>query len=78
MKMNVDYVEDLPGELDKYFKKNKGNLIVLDDLMDEASKSLKVTQLFTSGRHDNLSMIYPTQNLFHKNQRALSLNWLTW
>ena len=43
MKMNVEYVEGIPGELDKYFKKNKRNLIMLDDLMDEASKSLKVT-----------------------------------
>ena len=74
MKMNVEYVEDLPGELDKYFKKNKRNLIILDGLMDEASKSFKVTQLFTRGRHDNLSVIYLTQNLFHKNQRPLSLN----
>ena len=47
---------------------------MLDDLMDEASKNLKITQLFTRGRHDNLSVIYLTQNLFHKNQRALSLN----
>ena len=42
--------------------------------MDEASKSLKVTQLFTRGRHDNLSVIYVTQNLFHKNQRAFIVN----
>ena len=50
------------------------NLIMMDDLMDGASKSLKVTQMFTRGRYDNLSVIYLTQNLFHKNQRALSLN----
>ena len=74
MKMNVEYLEGIPGELDKYFKKNKKNLIILDDLMNEVSKSPKVTQLFTRGRHDNLLVIYLTQNLFHKNQRALSLN----
>ena len=74
VKMNVEYVEGIHGELHKYFKKNKRNLITLDDLMDKASKSLKVTQLFTRGRHDNLSVIYLTQNLFHKNQRAPSLN----
>ena len=67
MKMNVEYVEGIPGELDKYFKKNKRNLIILDYLMDEASKSLKFTQLFTRGCHDNLSVIYLTQNFFHKN-----------
>ena len=47
MEMIVEYVEGIPGELDKYFMKNKRNLMVLDDLKDEASKSLKVTQLFT-------------------------------
>ena len=40
MKMNVEYVEGIPGDLDKYFKKNKINLIILDDLMDESSKNL--------------------------------------
>ena len=58
--MNVEYVADIPGELGKYFKKNRRNLITLDDLMDEASKSLKITQLFTRGRHDKLSIKYLT------------------
>ena len=44
MKMSLKYVEGIPGELDKYFKKNKRNLVILEDLMDEASKSLEVTQ----------------------------------
>ena len=57
----------IPGEVDKYFKKNKKKIIILCDLVDEVSKSLKITQLFIRGRHDNLSAIYLTQNLFHKN-----------
>ena len=48
--------------------------LILDDIMIEASKSLKITQLFTGCLHDNLSVIYLTQNLSHKNQRVLSLN----
>ena len=67
MKMNLEHVEG------KYFKKKK-NLIILDDLIDETLKKFKVTQLFTSGCHNSLSVIYLTQNLFPKNQRALSLN----
>ena len=47
MKVNEEYVEGIPEELDKYFKKNKRNLIKLDDLTDETSKTLKVTKLFT-------------------------------
>ena len=76
MKINVEYVQDIPGKLDKYFKRNKRNLIILDDLMDEASKSLKITRLFTRGCHDNLSMIYLTQNLFHKNTLSLNFNYM--
>ena len=45
MKMNVEYVKGILGELDKYFKNNKRNLIILDDCMDEASQSFKITQL---------------------------------
>ena len=45
MKMNVKFVGGIPGEFDKYFKKNKINLIIMDDLMDEASKNLNITQL---------------------------------
>ena len=57
MKINVEYVEVILGELDKYFKKKKRTHIILDDLIVEASKSLKVTQLFTCGCHGNISEI---------------------
>ena len=58
MKMNVEYVEGILGELDKYFKKNKRTLIILDDFMNGTTNSLKITQLLTRGCHDNLSVIY--------------------
>ena len=74
MKVNVEYVECAPEELNKYFRKNKINLLILYDPIDEAPKSFKITQLFTRGLHNNFSVIYLTQNLFHKSQRALSLN----
>ena len=74
LKMNVEYVKGIPGDLGQYFKKNKRDLIILDDLMDEASESLKVTQFLICDCQDNLSVIYLTQNLFHKYQRVLSLN----
>ena len=52
----MEYVEGIPGEFGKYFKKNKRNLIILNNLMNEASKSLKITQLLTGGCHDNISV----------------------
>jgi hypothetical protein len=50
------------------------SFIVLDDFMDEASDDKTVSKLFTKGRHDNMSVIYLTQNLFHAKQRNISLN----
>ena len=71
---SIEYMYGIPSDLDTTFDRTKKNLIVLDDMMDEASKDEKVAQLFTRGRHDNLSVIYLTQNLFQKNQRSISLN----
>ena len=42
--------------------------------MDEGGDSKAVSQLFTRGRHDNMSVIFLTQNLFHPKQRNISLN----
>ena len=42
------------------------NLWVLDDLMDEAVNSSVISQLFTRGRHRNLSVILLLQNMFPK------------
>jgi hypothetical protein len=50
-------------------------LIIIDDLMREADGS--IVDLFTKGSHHrNLSVIFITQNLFHKGkaQRDISLN----
>jgi len=70
----IEYIHGIPIDLDTTFDRTKTNLIILDDMMDEASKDENVAKLFTRGRHDNLSVIYLTQNLFHKNQRSISLN----
>ena len=70
----IEYVEDIPENLDSMFNRNASNLVILDDLMDEGGDSKAVSQLFTRGRHDNLSVIFLTQNLFHPKQRNISLN----
>lgn len=71
---NIDYMEGIPTNLEEMFDKKQNNLIILDDMMDEATRDMRISQLFSRGRHDNLSIIYLTQNLFHKNQRSISLN----
>lgn len=45
--MNVEYVDGILGDMDKYFNKNKRNLITLDDLMNKASKNFKITVVQT-------------------------------
>ena len=42
------------------------NIIILDDLMAEATDSPVVSQLFTQGRHRNASVILLLQNMFPK------------
>ena len=67
-------MQGIPSEIDSLFDRNVNNLIILDNTMDEVTQDNRVSQLFTRGRHDNLSVIYLTQNLFHKNQTEISLN----
>ena len=70
----IEYVQAIPSEIDSLFDRNVNNLIILDNMMDKAAQDKRISQLFTRERHDNLSVIYLTQNLFHKNQREISLN----
>ena len=70
----VEYVQGIQPEIDSLFDWNVNNLIILDDMMDEGTQDKRVSRLFRKGRHNNLSFIYLTQNLFHKNQREISLN----
>ena len=71
---NIEYIHGLPSDLDEMFDITKTNLLVLDDLMDQASSDQRISQLFTRGRHQNLSLVYLTQNLFLAKQRTISLN----
>ena len=71
---SVEYVEGIPENLSSMFDQKIPSLLILDDLMDEGGDSKAVSQLFTRGRHDNMSVIFLTQNLFHPKQRNISLN----
>lgn len=65
----IEYHEGIPENLNTFFDRNVCNLIILDDLMDEGAENKDVSQLFTRGRHDSMSVIVLTQNLFHPKQR---------
>lgn len=56
---------------------NSTTLVVIDDLMDESATEKEVERLFIKRvHHDNLSVAYLVQNLFHasKVHRTISLN----
>ena len=70
----MEYVQGITSEMDSIFDRSVINLIILDDMMDEATQDKRISQVFTRGRHYNLSVIHLTQNLFYKGQREISLN----
>lgn len=74
---NVEFREGLPQSSD-WSGDPRPKLIIIDDLMRESSGgSGAIVNLFTKGsHHNNLSVIFITQNIFHqgKGQRDISLN----
>lgn len=71
---SLTYVHGLPEQLMESIDRNRVNLVIIDDWMDEGVKDPRVGHLFTKGRHDNISVIFLTQNLFLKGLRTISLN----
>jgi hypothetical protein len=72
---NVTFVEGIPDRFEDYLE--GPTLFIFDDLMAQCGKNTRMTDLFTKGSHHlNLSVIFITQNLFHKGKemREISLN----
>ena len=71
----IEFREGLPESAD-FASDPRAKLIVIDDLVREASNK-NIVDLFTKGsHHKNLSFIFIAQNLFHQGhgQRDISLN----
>jgi hypothetical protein len=66
---NVEFHEGIP----EVSQLKKGLLLILDDLMHEADD--RVNKIFTKhSHHMDVSVMFLTQILFHKNQRTMTLN----
>jgi len=66
---NVEFNEGLPTNFDGL----DNGLLILDDLMEELSKSKSAIDLFTKkSHHQNISIIFVTHNFFFKNLRNLT------
>lgn len=75
----INFVKGLPDSLcdDSLLPPEKNNLLIIDDLMNDASGNIEVQNVFTKYvHHRNLSCIYLVQNLFiqGKASRTISLN----
>lgn len=73
---DIEFKEGLPQSTD-YASDPRCKLIIIDDLMTESSSGNAIANMFTKGsHHNNLSVIFITQNIFHqsRNARDISLN----
>lgn len=68
-------IEDVEFRDDSDFEEVRDALLIFDDLMSELSGDEKLSKLFTKySHHRNLSVIFITQNFFHKGLREITLN----
>ena len=75
----VKFVQGLPDSFDdeELFPSHQDHLIILDDLIFQASDHPEVVKIFTQYRHHkNMSVFLLSQNIFHqgKHSRTISLN----
>ena len=63
---DVEFCDGLPQNTD-CLNDPKPKLIIIDDLMCESSSGEAIVNLFMTGsHHNNLSVIFITQNIFHQ------------
>ena len=72
----IEFYEGLPMNIEVMFDRSKRNICIINDLMQSASGNQLVENLFTNGRHLNLSIVFVSQNLFStgKKCRTISVN----
>ena len=71
----IEFVEGLPDI--SQFNSQQNNLLILDDLMNEAEQNKSILELFTTdSHHSNISVFLTSQNIFSQGKyaRTISLN----
>ena len=62
-------------ELSKLSSEHRGNLVILDDLMERVTSSEVMEDLFVKGmHHQRLSILYLNQNLYCKGKHSRTIN----
>ena len=75
--LDIKFIHGLPVSFEEYIKPGSNGLIVFDDLMKECANNSMIGEFFTQRcHHENLNVIYLSQNLFSdgKERRTLSKN----
>ena len=73
----VEFHSEIPTGIMGMISGDERNLVILDDVMKEASKSDDVAEMFTQGcHHRNMTVMFLVQNVFYqgKESRTISLN----
>lgn len=76
-KRGVKFSEGVPTEddLDKWFPKGKGGVLVMDNLMSEGGNEKTVVDIFTKhSHHRNITVLYLCQDLFPPGKFAKTIN----
>ena len=76
-KKGVTFSEGVPEEedLDKWFPKGEGGVLVMDDLMTEGGDDKTVLNIFTKySHHRNITVIYLCQDIFPPGKYAKSIS----
>ena len=68
--LDFELIENLPADGTKY-------LLIFDDSLESLSKSEKLNEIATAGRHQNLNCVYIKHNLVHKKNVMPSCRLLT-
>ena len=66
----IELFEGLPTNTEVMFDRSKGSICIIDDLIQSASGKQLVENLFTNGRHLNLSVVFVSQIYFMQERNA--------
>lgn len=70
----ITFVSGLPENIDDYIDSSKHGFVLIDDLMQEATRTMQVTELFTKKcHHQNFSIALILQNLFYNGKERQTI-----
>lgn len=70
---NLTAVQGIPDSFKDYILPERTGIIILDDLMQECTNNSLITDFFTrKSHHENICVIFITQNLFHSGRERIN------